>query len=137
MKNQTLQTLAVIYRRIQNNRHDNFSFQEIIDGNRAEIDFLVNKFKLKDEEALLLAGVCIYTIDRNSCEFDITDLASKLEVNNFEILLQQKYLKSLVEKGFLVEFPKGCNRNCHNFKPAIDIMNKDFALHTSFGEHLA
>lgn len=137
MKNQTLQTLAVIYKRIQNSRNSNSSFQEVMDSNKVEIDFLVNKFNLKMEESLLLAGACISTISGRNTNFDIDDLASQLEVNNFEILLQQQHLKSLVEKGFLVEFSKECRRNCHNFQPAIAIMNKEFALHTSFGQHLA
>ncbi len=137
MKNQTLQSLAVIYRRIQNSRSNNGSFQEIMESNKTEINFLANKFNLREEEALLLAGSCICTIERNSPEFGVDDLANKLDVNNFEILLYQKHLKSLVEKEFLVEFPKECHRHCRGLKFAVDMMNKEFALHASLNEHLA
>lgn len=136
MKNQTLQSLAVIYRRIENSRNYDASFQEVIGNNKTEVDFLMNKFNLKEEEALLLAAACIQTIYQNSPEFDVSDLANRLEVNNFEILLQQSHLKSLVEKGFLVEFPKKHDSNCRHYQSAVEIMNKKFALHTTFGQYL-
>lgn len=137
MKNQTLQSLAVIYKRIQNSRGDKISFHEILEINKTEINFLADKFDLKGEEAVLLAGSCIYTIDRNSPEFDIDDLANSLDVSNFEILLHQKYLKSLVEKKILLELPKDRKYRDGSLQFAVDVMNKEFALHTSLSEHLA
>ncbi len=137
MKNQTLQTLAVIKKRIDNNRN-NTTISEILEDNKSEIEFLVNKFKLKDEEVLFLAASCICSIDRNE-EFDVDDLSRTLDVDKLEILLYQKNLNSLVEKDFLIGFPKECNKRHYrnNTKSAIEILNQDFALHSSVGEHLS
>lgn len=137
MKNQTLQTLSIIKRRLDNNR-SNTTIAETLEDNKTEIEFLANKFKLKDEEALFLAASCICSIDRNE-EFDVDDLSRTLETDKLEVLLYQKNLNSLVEKELLISFPKDCNKRHYrnNAKSAVEILNKDFALHSSFGEHLS
>lgn len=135
MKNQTLQTLAVIRKRLDNSR-GNYTFEEVLENNKTEINFLSSKFNLKKEEALFLAASCIRTIENRSKEFDIDGLSCVLEVNNFEILLYQKHLTSLIEKQLLVEYQKDCNRNCRYSKSAIELLNKEFMLHSSLGEHL-
>ncbi|MFA7446255.1 MAG: hypothetical protein WCY89_09935 [Flavobacteriaceae bacterium] len=136
MKNQTLQALAVIKKRLDNCGRD-CTFTEVLENNKTEIDFLANKFKLKEEEALFLIASCIYSIEDNS-EFDVNDLARMLEVSRIEILLYQKHLNALVEKELLVAYPKDCGKHYrNNTKSSIEILNKDFMLHSSVGEHLS
>lgn len=137
MNNQTLQTLDILYKRFQDNgKNKNISFQETLERDRAEIAFFSNKFKLKDEESLLLVACCIEIIEHECPVFNIIELAYILRLNNFEILLCQEYFRSLFEKGFLVEVSTEHSRSS-NVKSIIDVMNKTFALHPSFGEHFS
>jgi len=103
MKNQTLRTLqkfAVISKRVDNSLCGSYTFSEVLENNKAEISFLSSKFSLKRKEALFLAAMCICTIENRSNAFDIDNLSRILEVNNFEILLYQKHLKSLVKNNY-------------------------------------
>lgn len=135
MKNQTLQALVAIQKRIEDQRGI-YTFAEVLESNKAEIEFLSDKFKLNMEEALFLAGSCMWTIERHSDVFGFNDLAITLDVSNFEILLYQKSLKSLVEKEFWIEIQHEYSQNYSSVKSAIELRSKKFALHFSFGEHL-
>lgn len=131
MENKIVRALYTIHNRLEELR-DLITFKEVLELNLPEIDFLATHFKLDKEEALMLAASCIRTVVHVSYKFDYKDLADILVMDNFEVLLQYKCLKSLVEKDFLIEIAK----TNYPIKSAIDLQNKDFVLHHSLSAHI-
>lgn len=127
MKNQVLQTLLTIHNRLRNVT-DTTTVIESIEVNKEEITYLAKEFQTSEEETILLAASCIYLTDafKNKDKFNIKELSKLLEVEMLDILVYQKSIESLVEKGLLIEYPH--EKDNASFYPAIDVLNKEYTI---------
>lgn len=130
MKNQILVALAAIQKRIESRRGEK-TFEELLESNKTELAVLGEKFKISEEEALFFAGICIRFSEQNSEVISISDLVYALEVNHFEVLLHQIFLKSLVEKEILIEFKTEDHANPYIY----ELKAKTFAVNIKLRDH--
>ncbi len=136
MKNQVLQALLKIEKRLNNYRQSDNSISKILEDSASEIEFLKNKFSISSEEALFLSAICIKSIGDSHFVFDVDDISSLLSISNLEFLLFQKSFQSLIDKDFLSEYTKQPTRFSSNEKSILPIFTKEFSLNSSFAEYI-
>ena len=96
---QILKTLMLLNKRMYDSR-DAISFQSILEENKNEITFLKEQFQLNEVETLLFVLSCIRTIGYGDLYTNLDKIASHCNLSIFEILLHQKAIQSLIDKGF-------------------------------------
>lgn len=96
---QILKTLLLLGKRMPEYK-EGASFQGILNENKNEITFLKEQFQLNEEETLLFVISCYKTIGYGSNYTNIDEIAGYCNLSVFEILLYQKAIQSLIEKGF-------------------------------------
>ena len=142
MKIKKLDALLSLSRSIKlaSGRYDRIyqpSVMEIIELSKIELSIMARGFNINEKEALFLSASCIYVLEEwDTSEFRVGDLCSTLGIDNIEILLYLKYFRMLVEKGFWIEIPKENLPSPYDFKSAFEVLNYEFVLNTSLGEHL-
>lgn len=135
MKNQVLETVLKMKKRMDCYRRSENSFTNALESNALELEFLKKKFGIDEKEALLLAASCIVSFNDSNFVFDIDDLSRILEIDILEFLLYQKYFQNLIEKGFLTEHNKQGNRFSQCDISILPIFNKEYALHSSLAQN--
>ncbi len=133
MKNQLLETLLKIQKKIQKTK-DN-SIPELLEKNREEINFIKSIFNIDDVETLLLATCCIISISDSDFVFGIDTMSYFLAINNLELLLYQNNLQNLINKNLLSESVTQSSTFGKTEKSIFPIFNKEFQLHPLIAKH--